>query len=336
MNAPSLFLHVGIHKTASTYIQHRLKRNESFLLRHQLLYPKTRRDHLQLVNALRQGNMQPWQKLLDRAERKKLRPLISEEVLSLLLGQPSRSNNSSILSCFLDFLDQRGFQLKLVGFLRDQPDYLNSRYTQLIKRLYFTRSFESYVAQVMRSSGESACDFEELFGEALDCDRVHCTFIPFLSAEGDPCERLLSALGLVDCAGLMPLTQRINPQPGWKGVWIALRIARKLRQNHPQAWRNAACKARIRQSLEAIALKEGWQNEPFQGLDEQVLCSLENRYGASNDRFAQRVWGCSWRDVFHRPMPQLSPIRPRSQGERHQLVALSERLLAEGLRVQRR
>lgn len=69
MTARTLVLHVGIHKTASTYIQHRLKRNQPFLRAHGLLYPKRRRDHLRLVQALRQGNMRPWARLLGRAER---------------------------------------------------------------------------------------------------------------------------------------------------------------------------------------------------------------------------------------------------------------------------
>ena len=53
-------MHVGIHKTASTYIQHRLKRNQRFLRQQGLLYPGRRRDHMRLVKALSQGNLQPW------------------------------------------------------------------------------------------------------------------------------------------------------------------------------------------------------------------------------------------------------------------------------------
>lgn len=327
----SLFLHVGIHKTASTYIQHRLKSNQSFLLRQGLLYPRRRRGHLRLVSALRQGNLRPWVKLLDRAERQANSPLISAEILSLVLAKPSRNGNCTVLSELLDFLDERGFQLQLFAFLRDQPTYLNSRYTQLIKRLYFSISFQSYLAKTMRSGGESSCDFEDLFGEALASNRVVCKFLPFRSGEGDPCERLLQAIGIVNCADLKPLDQRINAQPGWQAVWIAHHIARELRHKHPQAWKSSSCKARIRHSLESISLQRGWQAEPFQGLDEELLSRLEARYGSSNDRFAQRVWGCSWRDVFPRPNPESSPSGPRCPEERKELLALAEQLLAEGL-----
>jgi len=331
--APStLVLHVGIHKTASTYIQHRLKRNQPFLRQHGLLYPKKRRDHLRLVKALRQGNFRPWGNLLERAERKGCQPLVSAEILSLVLAEPSRSApGGTVLTDLLRFLAARGVELELVAFLRDQPAYLNSRYTQLIKRFYFASSFERYVAHTMRVGGGSACDFEELFGEALASPQVRCSFLPFRSGDGDPCERLLQAVGLSSCAGLQPLDQRANAQPGWQAVWIAQRLARLLRDLHPQAWRSPICKRRIREALERLAQEQGWQAEPFQGLNEPLLVRLEERYGASNERFAQRVWGCSWRELFPRPVPQPSPQAPRDRAERRALLAVAERLLAEGL-----
>ncbi|MEB3352687.1 MAG: hypothetical protein VKM34_00405 [Cyanobacteriota bacterium] len=332
MASPTLVLHVGIHKTASTYIQHRLKRNQPFLRQHGLLYPKRRRDHLRLVKALRQGNLAPWGKLLDRAARKGCRPLVSAEILSLVLAEPSRcSPGDTLLADLLRFLEQRGVQLELVAFLRDQPAYLNSRYTQLIKRFYFSVSFERYLARTMRSGGESACDFEELFGEALASAQVRCRFLPFRSGDGDPCERLLEAVGVLSCAGLKPLDQRANAQPGWQAVWIAQRLARRLQRQHPQAWRSGVSKARIREALERLALQQGWQTEPFQGLTDPLLSRLEERYAASNDRFAQRVWGCGWRQLFPRPTPQPSPAAPRTRAERRELAALAEQLLAAGL-----
>lgn len=327
----TLVLHVGIHKTASTYIQHRLKRNHSFLRQQGIFYPKRRRDHRRLVKALRQGNLFPWDRLLDQAQRKGCRPLISAEVLSLVLAQQSKAMRGSVLSELLAFLHQRGIQLELVAFVRDQPAYLNSRYTQLIKRFFFAISFERYIARTMRFGGESACDFEALFGEALSCDRLRCTILPFRAGEGDPCERLLQAVGVSSFAGMKPLDQRVNAQPGWQAVWLARRIARKLSLQHPKAWHSTACKTRIRKALDHLAIQQGWLAQPFQGLNDQLLTRLEDHYGASNERFAQRVWGCSWRDVFPRPSPQPSPRAPRNRAERRELVALADRLLAEAV-----
>lgn len=327
----TLVLHVGIHKTASTYIQKRLKSNQPFLRRVGLLYPKRRRDHCRLAQALRNGDLTPWDRLLAQAARKGCRPLVSAEILSLVLARPSRSAPGSVLRAFLDALDERSTALELVAFVRDQPAYLNSRYTQLIKRLYFTSSFERYLMQTMRSEGESNCDFEDLFGEALACGRVRCTFLPFRSGDADPCERLLQAMGVSSCADLRPLEQRVNAQPGWQAVWIARRVARRLHNYHPSAWHSSACKVRIRKALERIALQQGWQAEPFQGLSDELLDRLEGRYGPSNERFAQRVWSCSWRDVFPRPTPGPGPRAPRTPAERRELATHARQLLVEGL-----
>ena len=330
--ARTLVLHVGIHKTASTYIQHRLKANPAFLRQQRLLYPSRRSEHLRLVKALRRGDLQPWDQLLHQARQQDSRALVSAEILSLVLAEPGDRSAGSLLSELLHWLSGQGIGLELVAFVRDQPTYLNSRYTQLLKRFYLASSFRRYVRQTLRRGGESNCDYLELFGEALDRPEVRCHFLPFRAGEADPCERLLQAVGVADLSALGPMAEQANVQPGWQAVWIARRLARQLSEHYPQAWNSPACKAQIRQDLERLATEQGWPAAPFQGLTEPLLASIEQRYGASNDRFARRVWGCSWRELFPRPTPQASPARPRSPEERQALQALADQLLAVGLR----
>jgi len=331
VDARSLVLHVGIHKTASTYIQHRLKSNQSFLRQQRLLYPKRRCEHLELVKALRQGNLQPWEQLLHQAQSQGCRPLISAEILSLVLTEPSGNGGGSLLADLLQLLNRLEVGLELVAFVRDQPTYLNSRYTQLLKRFYLAMSFGRYVRQTLRRPGESSCDYLDLFAEALHRPEVSCHFLPFRSGEGDPCERLLQAVGVADLSGLQPLHQLANVQPGWQAVWVAHRIALHLSEQYPEAWNSSACKASIRAELERLAGEHGWTAEPFQGLNESLLNRIELRYGASNDQFAQQAWGCNWRDLFPRPTPQPSPRAPRTARERQLLLHLSEQLIALGL-----
>jgi hypothetical protein len=330
----TLVLHVGIHKTASTYIQHRLKGNQPFLKRQGLLYPRLRRDHLALVQALRRGEPGPWLELVRQAAGLGLRPLISAEVLSVILHQPAADGTGrSLLGHLQDALGGEGVTLHLVAFVRDQPAYLNSRYTQLIKRLYFTSSFNRYVMDTLERGGESDCDYERLFGEALDDPRVRTSFLPFRRGEADPCERLLTAIGVEDCAALNPLDQQPNSQPGWQAVWLARRLAARLQQQHPAAWRDHGCKARLRDELEQLAAREGWPAEPFQGVNGYLLGRIERRFGAGNDRFARRVWGCAWRELFPRSEPRPSPAHPRDPQEQQHLEAEAERLLQRCLQA---
>ncbi len=328
----TLVLHVGIHKTASTYIQHRLKRNLAFLKRNGLLYPVRRREHLDLVGALRRGELQPWLELIGQAARQRLRPLISAEVLSVMLHQPAApAAAGSLLGHLQDGLAAEGASLHLVAFVRDQPAYLNSRYTQLIKRLYFASPFRRYVLETLENGGESDCDYERLFGEAIDDPRIQTSFLPFRSGEADPCERLLNAIGVADCRALAPLDEQPNSQPGWQAVWLAQRIAASLQRHHPAAWHDRGCKARIREELERLAAREGWPAEPFQGVNPYLLGRIERRFGPGNDRFAQRVWGCSWRELFPRNDARPSPRQPRDPQEQQRLEAEADRLLQQAL-----
>jgi hypothetical protein len=326
----ALVLHVGIHKTASTYIQHRLKANRLFLRQNRLFYPRRRCDHLELVKALRQGNLQPWEQLLHSAGRQGCHPLVSAEILSLVLIEPSRQGRGTLLADLLQMLTRMGIQLELVAFIRDQPTYLNSRYTQLLKRFYLSSTFARYVQQTLIQGGESHCDYMEIFSEALDRPEVSCHFLPFRTGEADPCERLLQVIGVSDLDGLKPLHTEANIQPGWQAVWIAQRVTRQLVAEHPQVLKSASSKLRMRERLERMALEQGWQAEPFQGLTESLLIQIEERYGISNDLFARRVWDCGWRDLFPRPIPPAMPMRPRSRQERQELLALAAVVLAEG------
>jgi hypothetical protein len=327
----SLVLHVGIHKTASTYIQHRLKANQPFLRQQGLLYPRRRCEHLQLVKALRHGDWQPWEQLLRSAERKGGRALISAEILSLVLTEPSRQGPGTLLADLLQLLTRMDMQLELVAFIRDQPTYLNSRYTQLLKRFYLSLTFQRYVQQTLLHGGESRCDYMEMFSEVLERPEVRCHFLPFRSGETDPCQRLLQAIGVSDLEGFTPLPAEANVQPGWQAVWIAQRVSRQLAEQHPQAWGDSSAKLRMRERLERMAAEQGWQAEPFQGLTESLLTQIEERYRSSNDLFARRVWGCGWRELFPRPIPPAMPMRPRSREERQQLLALVDDVLKEGI-----
>ena len=63
-----LILHIGMHKTASTTIQKRLKGNnprlEEFGFRYAAKEPKT------LLKAVQNKNVKPWRELIGEAETK--------------------------------------------------------------------------------------------------------------------------------------------------------------------------------------------------------------------------------------------------------------------------
>ncbi|MFN7229213.1 MAG: hypothetical protein ACK5UG_09180 [Synechococcaceae cyanobacterium] len=330
--ATTLHLHVGIHKTASTTIQHRLQANHALLASHGLLVPRLRRQHMALVRALQAGCFDPWEAQLEQASARGCHLLISAEVLSLELARSaggSASGAPSHLAWLRQQLERRGVRLHLVAFVRDQPAYLNSRYTQLIKRFYFSHRFDEYVAAVLAGrQDESCCDFRMLFADALEDPAVETSFLPFPGDGSDPCERLLAELPVA--VSLEPIDRALaNAQPGWRTVWLAHWLAGRLRANHPQLWRDSEVRRGLRRRLERLAEQQGWPADPFVGLTLRLQRQIESHFAASNDWFAQRAWGCSWRDRMAAPDRPTPCCRPADPLERQQLVAIGQQLLAD-------
>ena len=298
----TLHLHVGIHKTASTYIQHRLKLNQTFLRRHSIFYPPLRAEHLSLLKSFRRQQPSSWKALLERARRDHCdHVLISAESFSLAVSAQSENSTPRLsnIQWLSDVLGEHGCSLRIYSFVREQGEYLVSRYTQLIKRFYFSLDFPTYVSRVIAGGTESECDYQTLFGVILDNPDFACIFLPFMKGSVDPCERLLSSMQLKSLQGLKPLRDsQTNVQPGWRSVWIAQRVAQRLRRQDPARWKNPAIKAALRSKLEDDAMRNCWVNEPFSALTPNLRTMVNQRYAHSNDSFAQRVWGCQWNDIF--------------------------------------
>lgn len=216
-----VIIHVGMHKTASTYIQNRLRKNIQLLRRYQLLYPPLRRQHLALLQAVKQRDATAWQDWLAAAESQQCRLFLSAEAFSLELAKPCPGQAPDFRqgSWLRQLLQQRGWRLEVIAFIRDQPSYLNSRYTQLVKRLHTTCSFRRYVQRVIHQGGtESECDMMRLFEWALSDRNVRTTFVPFIQAvpsyssepqsHPDPFEKLLQCLPLPPRVSLAPASTR--------------------------------------------------------------------------------------------------------------------------------
>ena len=129
-------LHIGMHKTGSTAIQKRLEANAELLDRHGISFDDDSKN--QLKSAAKKSDFTPWRQKLKRARKRNSRLLISIEVLSHLLApqpnQPGACLGSWLTEAFLN----EGCSVTLIAFIRDQPSYLNSQYTQHVKKFGLT------------------------------------------------------------------------------------------------------------------------------------------------------------------------------------------------------
>ena len=303
----TVFLHIGMHKTASTYIQRRLRKNRSLLRRNGVLLPARRKKDNKLLKAIVQESWKPWARWLKRAEIRNCNLLISHEALSCSLYQLCSDGETPRGHWLADQLHRCGWQIKVVGFIRDQESYLNSRYTQLVKRLAIRSDFTTYVRRVMQGNTISECDLMTLFGWMMEMPDVERVMIPFGANRDqngrkrqrpDPFQQLTDELALPEAVirQCKPVSS-INQQPGRLGVALALEISTFLEQHHPGALAHHSKQLRV--GIERMAKKNGWPAEPFNGLDRTTQQMIRSRYQSSNAEFCRCFWPeMTWDELF--------------------------------------
>ena len=304
----TLFLHIGMHKTASTYIQRRLRKNRGLLRKNGVLLPARRQKDNKLLKAIAQERWKPWGRWIKRADVRNCNLLVSHEALSCSLYQVCSDGETLRGQWLANHLHRCGWKLKVVGFIRDQESYLNSRYTQLVKRLSIRSDFTTYVARVMQGNTISECDLITLFGWLIELPSVERVMIPFGANKDqnghecqrpDPFQQLADELALPEAVirQCKPVSS-INQQPGRLGVALALEISTFLAQHHPKAL-VAPHKKRLRGGIERMAHKNGWPAEPFNGLNSSIKQMIRRRYQSSNTEFCRCFWPeMTWDELF--------------------------------------
>jgi hypothetical protein len=186
------------------------------------------------------------------------------------------------------------------------------------------------VAEQLGPKRRPIYDYTHLFTPLLDCaeasDDFHCQFLPYSSGLGDPFERLMASQGWKPPAqGWRPADpQRGNVQPGCGGVWLAQAISGKLKQLGLDAADFPNTGGVVRQ----IAERQGWTEDRYCGFDAASVARVAGHFAATNDAFARRVWGCSWRErVPAVPMQRRQFTPPADPQARRRL----ERLVEQGI-----
>jgi hypothetical protein len=321
----TLHLHAGPHKTASTYLQARLHANRPGLERLGLRYPTPWREHSHrhLARALQAGRFEALERLLGQQRRWHGDLLLSAEHFAPLIGDPKA------LAALRGHCASQGFDLHLINFVRPQAELLNSFYAHGLGRLYGTPSFRAYVRAQLEGrrlrgparrrwirQAPQLLDFEQRFAAPLAAEGLRQSYLPFRPRRQDPFAQLLDLLELPPPpAGwrAAPLDQA-NEQLGRRGLGLAYLLNGELdrlpvRRNQLIASHGLN---RLVEQIRQLARQRGWVAERFDGWQGRLPALLQQRFGASNNRFAQRVWGQDWGEVF--PPDQSGKARAAGQG----------------------
>jgi len=307
-----VFLHIGMHKTGSTAIQKRLEANGLLLQQHRISFDDDSKNRLK--SATKKRDFKPWRAKLQRARDSSNALLVSNEVLShLLLGQPSGADGC-LGDWLIDAFHKQGCGVTLIAFLRDQPSYLNSQYTQHVKKFGLACDFDTYARRIMEHTKDRGeCDPERLFGWIRRNGTVSAHFIPYGGARAlDPFAQLLAVIGAGPATDWMDLP-RINAQPGRLAVKTALAVHQRFAARG-LALEGRRQRKRASRLLQTTANLYGWPKQPFSGLTPELYREIRAHYRASNDAFAQEVWGAAnWATVFPEDLPAPQPELRRHQ-----------------------
>jgi hypothetical protein len=307
----TLHLHAGPHKTASTYLQARLQVNRRRLETLGLRYPTPwgEHSHRHLARQLQAGRFEALERLLGQQRRWSGDLLLSAEHFAPLIADPQA------LARLLRCAAADGFELHVINFVRPQDELLNSLYAHGLGRLYGAPSFRAYVRAQLdgrRLGGPSRrrwirhapqlLDFERRFAAPLAAEGLRQSYLPFRPRRQDPFAQLLDVLELQPPPvgwRAAPAAQA-NEQLGRRGLGLAYLLNRELdalpvRRNQLIAGHGLN---RLVERIRQLARQRGWVAERFDGWQGRLPALLQQRFGASNNRFAQRVWGENWDEVF--------------------------------------
>lgn len=144
------FLHVGTHKTGSTAIQVQLNNHRRQLARRGFLYPKTG-----IPAPLAGHHNIAWQLRGDRRFRPQLGTVddlfveIGKSDHDVILSSEDFECTADNLGSFIGKLEQRGFDVALIIYFRDQVSYCRTLYLGLARHQRYDRTFSEFLAELI-------------------------------------------------------------------------------------------------------------------------------------------------------------------------------------------
>ncbi|WP_245516663.1 hypothetical protein [Methylobacterium segetis] len=199
-----------------------------------------------------------------------------------------------------DVFRRHGFALEVAMVVKPVLEQMNSAYAHRAQLVQETRTFRAY-AGALCGSGRFA--YHALVEPWLKASNGRVTGIPLrdLRSEAPLLERMFRDLGLADRVADLAGPETFRYVTNRSSGPVAVEASRRLRRL--RAHRQVAGHPRqIGHVIDAAAWSRGLDPEPFRGDAPEMRARLEETYGASNERFAQAVWGQPW-EVIVRPAP---------------------------------
>jgi hypothetical protein len=290
------YIHVGPHKTGTTSIQWFLQENAAELLKHGYFVPESetkRGAHHALAEGLAGLDVgEHREPLVARsiaaiAQTPAQVIIISSEALEGLL------RNRQHAEAFFDGIRELNLEPKLILFPRNQPQWINSSYSQIVQAFRRSDSFHSYAVGFAQSPGARFSPWIDL-AEAQGAELIARPFSTQTIARGVVPE-FLQSIGL-SSSQFRDTEIRRNEAVGPFTVSVAREVLRAITE--PQKPLTFLQAKRCKMDLAECLHRNELVDRGYCGLSTALARQVEGELRSENDAFAQRVWGKSWADIF--------------------------------------
>ncbi len=296
------FIHIGTHKTGTTFIQRWMHLHLKQLLDAGIYVPETGRmrkeaQHKHLSAPIREwlpdsDVPEIWQKLGAEIKNRPEDVLLSAEHFTRSMLATNRANR------LMAYLESLGYRVVLILFLRDQVSYINSRYCQEAKRFITVGPFEAYLN---RWKNNVIFNYDRMTNR-LEKLNAELRVFPF-----PPPGRTIQSV-LCETLGVGPFDEkdvaRANESMGPKTIFAARLFAHKTRLNRRLKKRGPGERQRRLDELRRLTVEMrksdfglGWNSEKFMGFSPETAEDARARFAAGNDEVALRYWGTPWAEI---------------------------------------
>lgn len=279
----TVFLHIGMHKTATTTIQESLRINEDTLADFGCAIPSSG------VTGQTHNNVAFDIRGLSRFDPKKggIDDLVDEMAKSTF--------DSFIVSAeALDYLESKEiaalreklsqFDVRIIVFLRRQVEWLQSEWSELVKLRFYQHDFATLVdSKISRDRRLSYFEFLEPWSSAFGKENLRVVafekggfrtgnvFLDFLEV----CE--------VPADHDWQLASAVNVSPSIK----TLEVIRKYVHHYSGVLSSSALLGRCRRIVE-YAERHDWNGVPLNLIDRTIYMAVQKRFQRTNDGVAEK------------------------------------------------
>ena len=287
------FLHIGPHKTGTTSIQTAMYVNAKRLAEIGVYYPtvsegpgRINRNHTPLARAraLRADDLNTapyWSELGAKIATLPGSIVLSSEHFADVLRDEAKYRK------VVDFLHGHGFRVVVVAYVRDQPAWLNSWYTQDQRNFMSRRSFGDFVEHAFE---HGLVDPQAFLRRFIDDERVEVRVVSFdLAVKEGLVGSFLTAIGAPETFTLRE-PKAFNLNLGIKGVYAAQEIMSRVGFRV----RSMSTYPQLYEHFKGLLKVRDWSTSAYIGATPEDERRIRERYAQSNDEFARRWLGTDW------------------------------------------